>query len=115
MAFARVFASDTVVVLLVTTMRWLPNCASAVWLLAPAISLIRRDDVGEDPFLLGTMSMAFLMSFPSWRRHFGISGVDLGSCLGPSTIRLWRQGASALVAFCESDLLSFLPIYFPLF
>jgi hypothetical protein len=46
---------------------------------------------------------------------FGISGVDLGSCLGPSTIRLWRQGASALVAFCESDLLSFLPIYFPLF
>jgi hypothetical protein len=60
-----VFASDAMVVLLVATMRWLPNCASAVWLVASAISLIRRDDAGEDPFLLETMSMTFLMSFPS--------------------------------------------------
>lgn len=43
----------------------LTNCATVAWLVALAISLLRREDAGEDPSLLGTMSMAFLRYFLS--------------------------------------------------
>jgi hypothetical protein len=64
---ARAFASDVVVVLLVTIVQWLPNCASAVGLVAPAISLLCRDDEDEDSSLLRTMLMRL-------SRHFLLEG-----------------------------------------
>jgi hypothetical protein len=47
--------------------RALTSCAMVVWLVAPTVSCVTAggDDVGQNPSLLGTASMALLASFPS--------------------------------------------------
>ena len=59
-----VFSSIAVVALLDATVQWLTSSTVVVGLVAPAVSCI-MNDMGENPSLLGTASMAPLASFPS--------------------------------------------------
>jgi hypothetical protein len=62
---SQTLVNDVMVMSLVVSVRWPASNAVVVWLVVPTVSLLPADDAGENPSLVGTVSMAFLVSCSS--------------------------------------------------